>query len=726
MAQNLEITELLREAGWLRALAGSLMGDAAQAEDLLQDAWLASLRRPPRAGEPRPWLARVVRNLARNRRRDGARRAAREAFAHEERAPAEPQALVQQAETQRLLAEAVTRLEPALRDVVVLRYFQGLDSRAAAARLGLPAATVRTRTARALDALRADLDRRFEGGRGAWALVLAPLARGGRGGSGAAATALPLTGIGAGALVGWALALGALTLAAAFAWRGSQGTRPPAGSVALAPAPAAASEAGAIPAQAGTREPSAPLSGGRADRAEPASSATPTPAPEAAAMATLAGTIVVDGRPPEWPLVISLQPEIPPVAPGGRAPRLSVRAERSTLQPEARGRFSFALPAGWRGRLEVLDHELVDGDSALVLEAPRTGLRLALVSRPALYGRILDPAGRAVPGLEGRIEMILGRQDEARLADLVGSSEKPTPASTSTDAPRLREQPGEVRLYDVTHPFVCRSDGRFRVPLEATPDWGRAALRVEDERGYLSQVTPRFTPADGLDLGEFLLERVHALEFVVRDPRGAPIEGALVHVDPTGPAAPSGPSGPDGTGRLVAVPEREVAVRVSAPGYADRVLPAPLVGRLEVVLEPLAVLELQLRGALRSAGERVRLTAERSAFVWDEANGWGEGAVLQARLGSVQPQVRGGPLESGGWIYEFQRQTDGHYRIVGLVPDVPLTIEVLDAERAVVAVDRLSVAAQTTLALALGEPLPGAAEPPREGSLKRRAPAPPR
>src|SRR6185503_8317505 len=58
---------LLDEAGWLRTLAASLASDAAQAEDLVQDTWLAALRREPRPGEARPWLGRVVRNLARNR-----------------------------------------------------------------------------------------------------------------------------------------------------------------------------------------------------------------------------------------------------------------------------------------------------------------------------------------------------------------------------------------------------------------------------------------------------------------------------------------------------------------------------------------------------------------------------------------------------------------------------------------------------------------------------------
>src|SRR6185503_14761103 len=185
MTAHIEIAELLEDAGWLRSLATSLIGDPAQADDLVQDTWLAALRRPPSAtGEARPWLGRVVRNLARNRRRDRSRREAREELVHEERTFPGPDALAQEAEAQRLLAEAVTRLAEPLRDVIVLRYFQGLDSSAAAARLGVPASTVRTRLQRALEALRADLDGGFGNklgeGRRSWALLLAPLVRGAR------------------------------------------------------------------------------------------------------------------------------------------------------------------------------------------------------------------------------------------------------------------------------------------------------------------------------------------------------------------------------------------------------------------------------------------------------------------------------------------------------------------------------------------------------------------
>ncbi|MBM4016627.1 MAG: hypothetical protein FJ293_16920, partial [Planctomycetes bacterium] len=55
---------LLQHAGWARALARRLVQDEAQADDVLQRAWVAALQRAPQQAErARAWLGRVVRNL---------------------------------------------------------------------------------------------------------------------------------------------------------------------------------------------------------------------------------------------------------------------------------------------------------------------------------------------------------------------------------------------------------------------------------------------------------------------------------------------------------------------------------------------------------------------------------------------------------------------------------------------------------------------------------------
>jgi len=73
------IDELLAHAGWLRGLASALIADPAEVDDLVQDTWLAAVSHPPSADRPpRAWLARVITNLAHNRRRSTEHRIERE------------------------------------------------------------------------------------------------------------------------------------------------------------------------------------------------------------------------------------------------------------------------------------------------------------------------------------------------------------------------------------------------------------------------------------------------------------------------------------------------------------------------------------------------------------------------------------------------------------------------------------------------------------------------
>ena len=81
LSTGLSIEELLEHTGWLRALARRLANDAATAEDVVQDTVLTALRSRPASGVTvRQWLARVVRNFARQSARtsriseDGRRR----------------------------------------------------------------------------------------------------------------------------------------------------------------------------------------------------------------------------------------------------------------------------------------------------------------------------------------------------------------------------------------------------------------------------------------------------------------------------------------------------------------------------------------------------------------------------------------------------------------------------------------------------------------------------
>jgi RNA polymerase sigma-70 factor (ECF subfamily) len=168
--------ELLRHAGFVRALAGRLSADAHEADDLAQETLLAAVRRPP-AGrrDVRGWLAAVVRNLARMDRRARRRRAAYERSARLPRAVERPDEAAARLELHRELVEDTLALPEPYRGAILARYFEGLAPAAIAARLGVPRKTVATRLRRALGMLRARLDRGF--GTRAMALLGAAHAR---------------------------------------------------------------------------------------------------------------------------------------------------------------------------------------------------------------------------------------------------------------------------------------------------------------------------------------------------------------------------------------------------------------------------------------------------------------------------------------------------------------------------------------------------------------------
>jgi RNA polymerase sigma factor (sigma-70 family) len=175
------LDELLAQRSWARRLARRLVGTAADADDLVQEGLLAGLvARPADRGGLRPWLATVLGRAAAKRRRADRRRQARELAegqAHAARAVVpSPEALVAQFEGQRLLADLVLALEPAVREVVLLRFHQDLTSVEIARALGIPEGTARWRLKLGLDELRGRLDDRHGGRREAWVAALAPIA----------------------------------------------------------------------------------------------------------------------------------------------------------------------------------------------------------------------------------------------------------------------------------------------------------------------------------------------------------------------------------------------------------------------------------------------------------------------------------------------------------------------------------------------------------------------
>jgi RNA polymerase sigma-70 factor (ECF subfamily) len=166
---------LLSQTAWIRALARSLVVDQATADDVAQDAVVVALTKPPSsAAALRAWLRRVVKNLASNARRGETRRGAREKSVAVGESDHASDEVVARWEVRRQVVEAVLSLDEPYRSTILLRFFDGLTAAQAAARLGVPFETVRTRTRRGLELLRVRLARLDdgEGRRGAAVLLL--------------------------------------------------------------------------------------------------------------------------------------------------------------------------------------------------------------------------------------------------------------------------------------------------------------------------------------------------------------------------------------------------------------------------------------------------------------------------------------------------------------------------------------------------------------------------
>lgn len=174
------IETLLTHRAWVDALARRLVADDSAADDVAQQTWLAAMRHPPGdEATARSWLGRVVRNFARERHREEGRRTRREAAsARPESSGGDVAAVVARAELHKKLVLAVMDLEEPYRATILLRFFEGLPPRDVATRMSVPVETVRTRTRRAVEQLRARLDREHDGDRRAWAIWVPPAATG--------------------------------------------------------------------------------------------------------------------------------------------------------------------------------------------------------------------------------------------------------------------------------------------------------------------------------------------------------------------------------------------------------------------------------------------------------------------------------------------------------------------------------------------------------------------
>lgn len=144
-------------------LAAMLVDDPGTAEELVQDAFVATARRHGAAALDEPsaaaaYLRSAVLNRARShlRKREVRRRHLR-SVSSVPTAPAADRDVLASDEQRRLLA-AIDRLPTQQRAVLVLRYFGELTVADTAASLGISQGSVKTHTHRALAALEAQLE----------------------------------------------------------------------------------------------------------------------------------------------------------------------------------------------------------------------------------------------------------------------------------------------------------------------------------------------------------------------------------------------------------------------------------------------------------------------------------------------------------------------------------------------------------------------------------------
>lgn len=145
--------------GAVRGALHQILGRRPEVDDLVQETWEKALRALPGfRGDAAfgTWATRIAMNLAISELRR--RRRADAAALPEVPGGSPPELHAERRELRERLAAAVDRLPPLLRQAFDLRYREDLDSTRAAERLGVPAATVRTRLFHARRRLREALD----------------------------------------------------------------------------------------------------------------------------------------------------------------------------------------------------------------------------------------------------------------------------------------------------------------------------------------------------------------------------------------------------------------------------------------------------------------------------------------------------------------------------------------------------------------------------------------
>ena len=256
------------------------------------------------------------------------------------------------------------------------------------------------------------------------------------------------------------------------------------------------------------------------------------------------------------------------------------------------GSFRFdGLPPGWAGALELpADYRLSDQTLArwdfrpngMSLDGPVEGLRVEVVKRLALTGRIIDFPRRVPVGLAGAFV-----------------------------EPRL-EFPKEVSGQQYQGLESTDELGRFRFAPLSSSILGGFLLISDPDREIHRQIPiePRELREDW-DLGDLALsdaDEKSTLRLLVQDPAGDPIAGAIVGSGDSGPIS----AATDASGRtsLRGVVPGLSTIGVYCPGYEAAAIPVPLDPPEELIVEMRRGTLLEIR-FLKPSGEVAPSVAAR-------------------------------------------------------------------------------------------------------------------
>lgn len=507
--------DLLANAAWLGNLARSLVRDGATAEDIVQETWVAALRSAPREpGRLKPWLARVLANLAHRSYRTRERRARHEALAARTEAQLSAGETAARLEVQRLLFAALDELDEPFKTTVVLRYLDGLDAAEIARREGMPASTARWRLQEGLARLRRTLDRRAGGDRERWALALAPLVPRPELAQLAAGAAAGVSGVLLMSLAArgtWIAAACALAALGVYVWL--DGERH--GSAADAPH-TVATELGASVEPSGA-PPLAPL-----DEREGVASSARIPAdtapPAVVHASAIEGKIVDELRRPLAGVKLEVVSaahavDAPDAAPFESSPGADFRV---TTTRDGAGS---AATSGTDGRFRI---ELADADAAEVrgVLARSTGYttrsealhvepgrthelgELVLVRAATVRGRVLFAGGEPCAG--ARVHAVpVARLGELERVRRYGPDAEPGDAETRTNADGTFEltdaAPGVVRVCAGLGGFFWSASELLELASSRTVNGVELVLEPLDGRGHIGGrvLAPDGTPVAG-------------------------------------------------------------------------------------------------------------------------------------------------------------------------------------------------------------------------------------